>query len=325
MVVARKERRFESLDDFCNRIDGRLVNKRVLESLVKCGAFDSLGARRSQLLAVLDAVMESAQQAQRDRDSGQTSLFESATGSTGPARRELPVIDEFPENKILAFEKELLGIYVSGHPLARHEKAIRRYSTATTSALQKLRPGEDAAAPAPAPANGSREPRSEVIIGGLIAGLVYKTTKKGDRYAIVTLEDMEGAIEVIVWPRVFEKIGDQLRKDAIFLVRGGLDTSRDMPQVIANEFITLEQAREKLTQSVHVKLVTLGMEEATLARLQEILGRHPGKCRTFLHFERQAEQPDEAVMEIPTTVNPDDRLLAEITELLGEDVVWFSG
>jgi len=321
IVEARKQKKFDSLDDLCTRVDGRLVNKRVIDSLIKCGAFDSLGVKRSQLLAVMDAVMEEGQKIQSERAAGQTNLFEGA-GEGAIQKRRIPDIEEFPENRIFAFEKELLGIYVSGHPLAEHEQDIRRYSTISTGDLQKSdsdEMGGETGRLYSAGAGGN----SDEVIGGMVSNLNYRVTKKGDRYVIVTLEDMEGTVEVLVWPKVFEKIAQDLRKNAVFLVRGRVDTSRDQPQIIANEFLTLTQARERLTNSVHIKFVMLGMDDSMMTKLKEILKNNQGRCRTFIHFERQSGT-EVSSMEIPLSVKPTDRLISEVENLLGEGKIWFS-
>jgi DNA polymerase-3 subunit alpha len=172
---------FASLSDFCRRVDLRKVNRRVIEGLIKCGAFDGAGARRSQLMEGLDAAMESAQAIQRDRAHGQTNLFGTLDPVEGP---DLPDVEEWPENELLALEKESLGFYITGHPLAGVAKDLERLTTGSGD-LPHVTDGKD------------------VRVGGLVTALKNHRSKKGEAMAFATVEDLQGFVEVVVFPNVY--------------------------------------------------------------------------------------------------------------------------
>ena len=217
---------FVSLRDFCERVDSRVINKRVVESLIKAGAFGGLGARRSQLMASLDEAVETAQEVQRRRQEGQLSFFDletdlgekpdepgpagagvsagAAAGVSSFARHGdiLPDLDEFPGPTLLAMEKEVIGLYLSGHPLAQHEAELRQRATVTSTKLAELPEG------------------SPVVMGGLVAGTRRVTTRKGEQMLFLTLEDLTGTVEVVVFPRVFREGRELFERDRAILVTG---------------------------------------------------------------------------------------------------------
>ncbi|HEY3316193.1 MAG TPA: DNA polymerase III subunit alpha, partial [Bacillota bacterium] len=206
---------FRSLRDFCERVDSRVINKRVGESLIKAGAFGSLGIRRSQLMATLDEAVEGAQETQRRRQEGQLSFFDLETDlgeAPGPiagddatfAHRQdvLPDLDEFPIPTILAMEKEVLGLYLSGHPLAQYENELRERASTTSTRLAELPEG------------------SPVVIGGLVSATRRVTTRKGEMMLFATLEDLTGAVEVVVFPRIFREARELLERDRAVLITG---------------------------------------------------------------------------------------------------------
>ncbi len=199
---------FRSFQDFCERVDSKVLNKRVVESLTKAGAFDSLGARRSQMLAVLDQVLEAAAGARKQRSSGQLSFFDlgGAPGTTGAdfqkVQVNLPDVPEYRQEAVLAMEKELLGLYISGHPLGQYEAAIRRYATHSISQLGDLEEG------------------TKVVVCGMITGERRIATKKGEPMSFLAIEDLAASLEVVVFPRVFEKCRKWLAPDKVVIVRG---------------------------------------------------------------------------------------------------------
>ena len=173
---------FKSLFEFCERIDSRRVNKRVVESLIKCGAFDYTKAARAALLAAMDTAMEMASSRQRDKRSGQSRLFDllSDDGIDAP---ELPDVSEWAERQLLAYEKESLGFYITGHPLAQYEEMLAQYATTDTAGL------------------GEVKDKQEVRLGGVVAKLKEIATRRGDRMGFVTFEDLKGQTELIVFCR----------------------------------------------------------------------------------------------------------------------------
>ncbi|MBI2341953.1 MAG: DNA polymerase III subunit alpha, partial [Deltaproteobacteria bacterium] len=228
---------FTSLDDFCARVDSRKVNKRVVESLIKCGAFDSLGVHRAELLATSDVAMARAVGIQRDREIGQTGLFDSvpeAGKDTGAGRIDGMI--PWSEHELLQFEKEALGFYISGHPLAQFESIMKLYATASTDVLAEKGDG------------------NEVRIGGVAASLREITTKKGDRMGFVTLEDLKGMADVIVFPELYQKSIQYIKSDQPLFIIGTLDIDEERAKIIAREIFPISEVPAKLTKTVHFKL-----------------------------------------------------------------------
>lgn len=241
IVKEREARgRFRSLRDFCERVNADALNKRVLESLIKCGAFDSLGKTRAQLLAVLDRTLEMAQQVQRTRVEGQISFFDLDTFGSMAGKSpwssdnglgfdevsdELPDIKEFSARELLAMEKELLGLYVSGHPLAEYEQAIADLADAAASDLPDYKDG------------------SSVVMAGVITAEKRINTKAGEPMAFVTLEDLTGSVEVVVFPKVFQKRKSLIEVDRVVAVKGTASIQEEgEAKVLADDLLALEEA-----------------------------------------------------------------------------------
>jgi DNA polymerase-3 subunit alpha len=234
---------FRSLREFCERVSADSLNKRVLESLIKCGAFDSLGAKRSQLLAVLEQTLEAAQRVQRTRNEGQISFFDldvfesdvptQSSSNTeglgfGVMSDELPDIEDFSSKELLAMEKELLGLYVSGHPLAEYEEAIASITETSITDLADYKDG------------------STVIIGGVITAEKRINTKSGEPMAFVTVEDLTGSLEVVVFPKVFQKKRTIIEPDKVVAVRGNINAEEEgQPKILATDLALLEEAAEQ--------------------------------------------------------------------------------
>jgi DNA polymerase-3 subunit alpha len=222
-------------------VDLRAVNRRVVESFVKSGCFDSLDARRAALYAAIDAAMDGGAKRQRDRESGQASLFGAAEG-TGVAAPPARVADTPPwsEAERLSFEKESLGFFISGHPLERFRAELGQWTNASTGTLAQ------------------RAGNGEVTIGGLVSALRLIRTKKGDRMASFVLEDLDGSVETLVFPEAYKKAGSRLADDALVLVVARAEVQDDgKARLLATDVLTIEQA--KLEQARHVTIrVPLG-------------------------------------------------------------------
>jgi len=292
---------FRSLFDFCERVDLRAVNRRVIESFVKSGSFDSSDLRRAALFAALDSATEGGQRRQRDRDSGQASLF----GGAGPAVPEEaadPVADAPPwsEAERLAFEKESLGFFISGHPLERFRAELAQWTNATTGTL------------ALQAANG------EVTVGGLVTALRLIKTKKGDRMASFVLEDLEGSVETLVFPEAYKKAGARLADDQVVLVKARAEIQDDgKARLLASDVLPLEQA--KLAEARHVTIrVPLGAwDRGKGERLRDILGAHRGDCPVTLEIVRPGSWAAALAPSAYYRVRPDTLLRDEVEALLG--------
>ena len=303
----RQEQAFASLHDFCERVDLRKVNKKVAEALVKCGAFDSLGGKRAQYMEVLEDAMEVGQKVQREKAAGQESLFgtDEIVSHRGNGYGKLPEIDEWPEKILLGFEKEALGFYITGHPLARHLATLKRFATCDTSGL------------------GDRADKEEVRIGGMVAALKELITKKGDRMAFVTLEDLSGSVEMVVFPEVYQASAELLKSDTPLLVSGTLDVGEETCKLMAREIVSLQEVNQRQTSRVHIRLTTLGLDEEQLRALREIMVRHRGECDPMLHLV--IPDRSETIFRLPATlkVSASDEIMEEAERLFGTNVVTF--
>jgi DNA polymerase-3 subunit alpha len=258
---------FESLFDFCERVDHRKVNRRVIESLIKCGAFDFTGAKRSQMMAVMDQAIDIGQEIQRDRRNGQFSLFEVvADHNPGAAYPPLPEVEEWNESQILNYEKEALGFFITGHPLARHEPILKKFANTDTLKLQNLADG------------------APVRIGGVVRDYKPYKDRKGELMAFVTLEDLSGFAEVTLFASVYSGVSELIEKDVAILVEGRVTKDERSVKILANSVIPIEKAEEIWTTSVHLKLDITGLDKERLQKLHDILQRHKGSCSGYLHL-----------------------------------------
>ncbi|MDI6761777.1 MAG: DNA polymerase III subunit alpha [Thermodesulfobacteriota bacterium] len=270
-ILKEKEEkgRFQSLYDFSRRVDLRKVNRRVIESLIKCGAFDFSKANRSQMLTVLEEILERSQGSQRKRDVTQMSMWEV---SSGEREESYPEIDEFPESQLILFEKETIGFYISRHPLSAYQEEIKRHTNEDTSTLPRLQNGQ------------------EVKICGLVSSLKEIVTKKGDRMAFLNLEDMKGFVEVILFPEVFKSASSCLRGGDPLLVRGSLDLAEDRIKIKATEVRSLADLASSSPRPFHLKIPRSSLSQAGLAQMKEAILSHKGSCRIFFHITNGEQQ-----------------------------------
>jgi DNA polymerase III subunit alpha len=265
--------RFESLLDFCARVDLRLLNRRVIESLIKAGAFDSLGLTRAHLLGGLDAALESGQRQQRDRDEGQVSLFDLGGPAAAPSAAT-PTLPEWETDQRLAYEKEVLGFYISGHPLARYRSLIEPLGITPTGDL------------------GTRSAGARVALVGQVSAIKEIPTKSGDRMAFVTLEDMDGSVELTVFPTVFRAAAGLLRAHEPLLVRGRVDDTDKGRVVLAEEIRPLDDALADnrpdaplagVPQSCRVRIRAGDGAGEVVGAVRRIAAEHAGPVPLFLH------------------------------------------
>ncbi|MBN1254544.1 MAG: DNA polymerase III subunit alpha [Deltaproteobacteria bacterium] len=290
-----------SLFDFCESVDLRKVNRRVLESLIKAGAFDAMGAHRSQLMLVLAEALEQGQARQKERRGGQPALFGGLASPHGPT--PLPVIEEWPEHQCLSFEKEVLGFYLTSHPLIRYQEEIRTLTTADTEALGEMASGV------------------QVSVGGLIAEVKEISTKKGDQMAFLSLEDMKGRVEVIIFPDLFRNVRPYIKVDMPVLIRGVLDKGEERHKVKASSVVPLDEAKTEKISKIHFWLRTPGVSKDQLQRLKKILEENKGECEALLHFI--VPHRSEVIMALspPLMVAPSERMRNSVEGLFGEKTV----
>ena len=309
-VVAERDANgpFKDIFDFCRRIDSRQINRRLIESLNKAGAFVSTGWSRHQVDKALDEALSEGQIAQRDRDSGQTSLFDLMAADNGtPTFHQKPDVPEWPENQVLAFEKEMLGLYVSSHPLARHAETIRRFSTIRAADVPRLRDGQS------------------VVIGGMISNVKRYTTARGKQMAFLSIDTLEGSCEVTVFSDLFDKRAGLLVQDMIVMIPARVSYRNEQPGLLAEDVLPIEGSEEHLARAVHIRLNTVGLDDVLLERIVEVLSAKPGRCNVYLH----CLTPDEGEVTVQATsacrVAVSPALKGEIENLLGENSLWYSG
>jgi DNA polymerase III subunit alpha len=306
LAVRRQFGRIDSLHTLCEYADLRLVNKRVLESLIKAGALDSIPcgdnrsvrARRACLFAAVDKCLEHGSRHQRDRDKGQSQLFGAAT-EEGPL---LPVpLSEAPpwtEAQQLAYEKEALGFYMSGHPLERHAEELKVFGARRLAELTSS--------------------EGDVWVGGIVSGLRPLKTKKGDRMAVFMLEDIAGSLEVVVFPETFAKHASMIEADAMLLVRGKFEKDDESARMVATELLPISALRERTTREVIIHLHNGQQGRTTFEQLAELLARHRGDRRVLLELDVNAQDRALRVRsEVAQRVKPTERLVSEVEQLCG--------
>ncbi len=306
LIVAEREANgpFEDFYDFCDRVDLSVLNKRTIESLIKAGAFDSLGYTRQGLLRSHERIIDEVVARRREEAKGQFDLFstlaEGGAGDGSPVATTRVAIDtdEFDKKLRLSFEKEMLGLYVSDHPLMGAEAALRRRTECTIAELEGVGDGELR------------------VVGGLVTSLQRKWTKKGDLMAVFVLEDLQASIEVMVFPKTMQQFGHLLDDDAVVVVKGRIDGREDTPKVMALELTVFEPITDG-APPVRIKLSPNRLNEQLLAQLKALLIEHQGESQVFLHLgERQ-------VLRLPDEFNVDSStgLMAELRVLLGHDAI----
>jgi DNA polymerase-3 subunit alpha len=309
ILESRSESPFRSVRDLLSRVDLRKVNKRAVESLIKSGALDSLEADRGKVFGELPALLEEAQAEVRRRESGQFALFGESSGGN-PRKRQRKgeaAAPSWSRPERLAFEKETLGFYITGHPMDSFAGEIALYANTTTGKLLALK--HDA----------------EVRIGGLVTGLKEKVTRRGDKMATWTLEDLEGTVDVVVFPRQLPECRGALGSpEPVFLV-GRLSIEEQGVKIHTEEVFRMENVRERLAKSVHFHLLLDRMSPGDIAELRQTILRNAGEKKGFLHAIRPGEF--DAVIALPDGcgVAPSLELARDLRGRFGYDVLRLHG
>jgi DNA polymerase III subunit alpha len=308
ILAARKEHgEFYSFFDFCEKVDLRLLNKRVMESLIKSGAMDSLGGR-AQLMNVLDRAMERAQNAQRDRDLGQHGLFGVFQDTAAEQRNGevLPEVPEFEPHQRLAFEKEVLGFFITGHPLEKYHEKLEEFRALDTEAISSLKQSTG---------------KDEIYAGGLILGIRVLKSKKGEFYAQGTFEDMVGSVDLLVFPEAYRRLQEKVKLDVPVLIRGAVRVEEGAnPKLLVSEITPLEQAQPKLPRSLRIRIPIDGADEQKVDALHSLCSTRRGEARLLFDVERDG---DFMVVMEPEGYNvlPDRTFIARVEELFGRGSV----
>jgi len=306
IIKAREEGgRFKSLVDLCERVDSRTVNRKTLEALIKCGACDGLGETRASLFANLERAMTRAAELAYDRQRGQSSLFgmleESAPPRPDPAR-QLP---EWPQHELLAHEKELLGFYVTGHPMTPYAPLLERYCLTNSNTAKTL------------------APRALTRIGGMISALQQGFSKKnGKPYAMVTLEDLEGTLTMLCMNENYDKYRELLVPGKALLIVGEVNNDEDRPKLFPQEIMALDDAPRKYTKQVHFRLNAVHLTPEKLESARALCEAHPGRVPVFLCLRRAAGELVFIETHEKYSVAPTGAFQRAVDEMFGEETYY---
>jgi len=321
MIAARNRvERFRSLFHFCENVDSRAVNKQVIEALIKGGAFDRLGGNRHQMMEALERAMEVGAGLQLDKINGQMNFFGQMTQETDYAEdhKQLPNVPPWPELQMLAYEKQVLGFYVTSNPLSQHAEAINDYSTTNTAQLAQ------SSGQGNGPGNGQGNGNGEklVTLGGMITKIRYNLTKTGrnagSKMAVFTLEDLQGQIEVVLFPDTLSELAPLLVEDTVVFVKGKADYRRERPNIIASEMIPIDKAREKLAKGVRIRLDAKEVTKEMVCQIRSICQYHKGS-RLLSVVIMTDKGKVYATADRTLSINPDVEFCRKMRQVVGDE------
>ncbi len=295
--------RFDTVDQFLSHLDLQKVNKRVVEMLIKCGALDSLGHTRAGLMEGLDGLMESAARSARDREIGQASLF----GATEPGvAARVPEVPEWPERQRLAFEKEALGFYITGHPMDGYAEEVRRFGSHDTRRLADASDGD------------------AVSIAGILVGVQRKINKREEPWCVARLEDMVGGVVVKFFARRYAKLEDVLVEDVPLLVEGRVQVQTDGSiELLGDDARLLSDVQRDRTRQMRIDLPIDALETERLERLRDLFAEHPGDCAVTLRLTIAGETEVDVALPGDLTVNACDDLRDAVNRIVDARAVRF--
>ncbi len=299
-IVANKP--FKSLFDFCERADLRTVNKRVVESLIKAGAFDSLDQDRALLYANIDRAMDWGQRKQREKEIGQGGLFGMMFGGADEPQ-SLDPAESWPEGLKLKHEKETLGFYITGHPLRKYANEVKTYGNATTGVLSEKPSGFD------------------IAIGGLVSALRVMRTKKGELMGVVLLEDWEGVVEVLVFPEAYTKAQKLLDIDTPIFVKGKLDNDESNIKILAADIYPMDRIKEILSRTVTIRINSSLAPGDIAERLQPIIDEKRGSAEIIFELEFPGRFTALVRPNPYVKISPDREFVESVERICGRDTV----
>src|SRR5271165_4432553 len=309
IVKGRKKlgRYFRSFYEFCEEVDLRLLNKRVLESLIKSGAMDGFG-RRAQLMQALDTAIEQAQKAQRDAESGQHGLFGVFEDETAQAANDaLPNVPDWDEHTRLSAEKEILGFFITGHPMEKYKEKLGDLNALSTQDIAAMKK--------------STAKDENITTAGLISGLRVAKSRRGELWAQAALEDMWGKVELLVFPEAYRKLAEKVKLEIPVLIRGGVRIEEGAnPKVTANEIIPLDEAKVPLPKALRIRIPLGKASDSTVEALHTLFNERKGEAKVLFDVEREGDFM--VVMEAEGyNVMPDRAFLGRVEELCGRGSV----
>ena len=302
MIKARSEGDpFNNLFELCDRCDTRTVNRKVLEALIRSGACDGLAGTRAGQFSVIDKALAKASSQAKDRAAGQTSLFGAFEESSNSMRDSVPDLAEWDRDEILASEKELLGFYVSGHPLDPYKELLDQYCVHNSETVKEL------------------ENRKVTRLGGLITAVQRGISRRSNKpYAIATIEDLSGSFQVLCMNENYDKYQSLLEANQTVLVIGEANNNEDMAKIFPQEVVALEDAPAKYTKQVHVRLNSSKVEPAKMDEVFGVTTSHPGRCPLYFCFKQEDGRLVFVESGEKHYVKPSERLRDEVNDLLGQ-------
>jgi DNA polymerase-3 subunit alpha len=293
--------RFTSIYQFCDHVDTRLLNKRVLESLIKSGAMDSLGSRRSQLFAVIDRSMEKAQRRQREKTSGQHGLFGGASAAAEPEDEPLPDLEEWPEHETLASEFATVGFYISGHPLSKFATKLADLGAVDLATVEGRRNGE------------------EITVAGIVVAMRSMRSRKGERWGILTLQDMTGVLEILAFPESFARLEAVFKSNAPLVLKGRVNVEEAGTRLAVMDARKLEDMGQRPPNVMRVRVNLETVDAGVLDELKELFAHKPGSCSVA--FELVSPEGAVATLRADQRVRADQELVREVCRLCGDNAV----
>ncbi|MGF7185645.1 DNA polymerase-3 subunit alpha [Desulfitispora alkaliphila] len=303
IIKARNELgRFTSLQDFCEKVDLSQINKRMIESLIRCGAFDFTQMYRSRLLNISDQAVELGLKLSADRNSGQVNLFDIVDDTKESLTAEVkpPELDEFSNRELLAMEKEMLGFYVSGHPLDEYVNDLAKVRNCNNEELT------------------SKHDDQRVILGGIITALRYTITKKGEQMSYLTLEDLTGSTDVLVFPKTLTKYRNQLQEDGVIILEGRVHHEDDNVKIFAEKITNIKECSNELkSREIYIKIEDRENTEQTLQKLKHMFKSSIGNTPIYLHWPETKK-----TILCDNRVNFNQELVEEIKSICGQENVY---
>ncbi len=301
-IVHEREREgpFNSLTEFCRRVDKAKVNKRVLEGLIQCGAFDFTSVFRSRLFASLNDALAFGGISE---DPNQLNMFDLFPSEEEGQTVEFKDIDEWVDDEKLRREKESLGFYITGHPLDKFVDVIKQLATTTTQGLAAIKD------------------KSVVRLAGLVNSMRIKRTRRGEKMAIINVEDKKGFTEVVVFPDVFARCATLLNDDRPLLITGEAEVGDNLVKIRAQEIVALETVKQKSIKSIVIPVSQEGLTRSSLMKLRDIIFRYPGECRLKFKITLDGDKKATVVTHNRYSVLPEENLIEEIESLVGAKVI----
>lgn len=304
LAARQKVGQFKNLFHFCETVDLRAVNKLAIEALIKAGAVDHLQASRAQMMASLEKAIQAGAALQADRQRGQLNFFADTLDAADDDTHRFPQVPAWSEKELLAYEKEVLGFYVTSNPLSKYAQQIEDYSTTHTDRLAEFE-GKD------------------IILGGMITKIRHTITKSGAKagakMAIVELEDLQGKCEVVLFPKVLEQFGHLVEIDKIVFVRGTVDCRRENPNILCNEMYSLDDIADKICLRVLIELPTFGTEPQKIQQLARLCRHHRGKSPVQLNLTTPSGWKVATLADKTFFVRPDAEFRQKLAVLVGQD------